>query len=94
MLHGYHYCKQVFINMCLVCHVHRGANNSTEPMNVNTTRHCKKTGAVYHSVDNDEIQFTKPVDITTTDSTATDSTATSNVQENPAPKMNETKTTT
>ena len=64
-------------------------DSSTEPMNVNAIKFCKKTGVVYQSVDNDETQFAKPPDNTTTNTTAA-----SNVQENPAPELNETKTIT
>ena len=73
----------------MVSHVHRRIDSSTEPINVNAIKFCKKTGVVYQSVDNDETQVAKP-----SDNTAANNIATSNVNENPAPEMNETKTIT
>ena len=70
-------------------HAHREGNNSIESADVNVARLCRKTGAVYQSLDNDETQFTKPVETITTENTAT-----TNVQENPPPELNEIKTTT
>ena len=73
----------------MVSHVHREVKSSTRPINVNATRLCKKTGAVYQSLDNDETQFTKSADIT-----ASNNIVTSSIQENTTPEINDTKTTT